>query len=80
METGVNSSLQPNCHDQIIFAKINSYFLYPPPCKKTLWYYEKAVTDFIRRAIDKFDWFRALSNVNIDKKSFLFAMINIRLG
>ena len=31
MESGVNSSLHPNCHHQIVFAKINLKSCYRPP-------------------------------------------------
>ena len=72
MESGVYSSLHPTCHHQVIFVKFNLSILHPPPCERTVWFYEKANPELIRRAIDEFDWTRALSNVSIDKKSFLF--------
>lgn len=55
-------------HQQIIFAKINISILYPPPYKGTVWYYEKADTELIRRAIDQFYWLKVLSKVNIEEK------------
>ena len=72
IESGVHSFLHPNCHHQVVFAKFNLSNLYPPPYDRTVWFYEKANPELIRRAIDEFDWTRALSNVSIDKKSFLF--------
>ena len=52
---------------------------YPPPFERTVWYYERANTELIRRAIDQFDWVRALSNVNVDEKVYFFTktLLNI---
>ena len=44
----------------VIFNDILSIF-YPPPDEKTVWYYEKANTELVRRAIDRFDWWKTLS-------------------
>ena len=68
MESGIHSSLHSNCHRQIVFAKFNLSIFYPPPYERTVWYYERANTELIRRSIDQFDWVRALSNVNFDEK------------
>ena len=35
----------------------------------TIWHYERPNTEFIRRAIDQFDFLRALSNVNGDENA-----------
>ena len=72
MESGIHSSLHSNCHHQIVFAKFNLSIFYPPPYERTVWYYERANTELIRRAIDQFDWLRALSNVNVDEKVYFF--------
>ena len=45
IESGFNSSLHPNCHPQIVFAKINLNICYPPPYD--IWHYEKANADLI---------------------------------
>ena len=49
MESGVHSSLHPNCHHQIVFAKISLKIYYPPPYKRKTWHY-----DLIRRSMDQF--------------------------
>ena len=79
MESGIHSSFHSNCHHQIVFAKFNLSIFYPPPYERTVWYYERAHTELIRRAIDRFDWVRALFNVNVDEKVYLFTktLINI---
>ena len=46
---------------------------------KTIWYYERANTELIRRAFDQFDWVRALSNIDVDEKVYIFTktLLNI---
>ena len=34
MESGVHSSLHPNCHHQITYAKFNLKIYYPPPYER----------------------------------------------
>ena len=52
MESGVHSSLHPNCHHQIVFAKINLKICYPSHYEREIWHYEKANADLIYRSID----------------------------
>ena len=42
-ESGVHSSLQPNCHQQVIYAKFNLKVHYPPQ----VWHYKEADTNLI---------------------------------
>ena len=79
MESGIHSSLQSNCHHQIVFAKFYLSIFYPLSYERTVWYYERANTELMRRAIDQFDWLRALSNVNVDEKVYFFTktLLNI---
>ena len=79
MESGLYSSLHPSCHHQLDFSKFNLSILYPPPYERTVWFYEKANLELIRRPINEFDWIRALSNVSIDKKVCYFTetLLNI---
>ena len=68
MESGVLSSLHASCHHQILYQILyNLSILYPPPYERTVSFYKKANPELIRRAINEFDWTRALSNVSIDK-------------
>ena len=79
MESGIHSSLHSNCYHQIVFAKFNLSIFYPPPYERTVWSYERANTELIRRAIDQFDWLRALSNVSFNEKVYFFTktLLNI---
>ena len=72
IDLGAHSSLHPNCHHQVVFGKFNLSILYPPLYERKVWFYEKANPEFIRRAINEFDWIRALSNVSIDRKVCYF--------
>ena len=72
MESEAHSSLHPNCHHQVVFAKSNLSILYPLPYERTVWSYEKADPELIRRAFNEFDWTRSLSNVSVDEKVCYF--------
>ena len=72
MESGVHSSLPPNCHHQIVFAKINLKICYPPPYERETWHYEKANADLICRSIDQFPWDNRFSNLDVNQKVHLF--------
>ena len=56
MNSGVHSSLHPNCHHQIIFSKINLKIEYPPPYERLVWNYGKANVDAINLVINRFNW------------------------
>ena len=45
MESGVYSSLHPNCSHQITYAKFNLKTYYPAPYEREIWHYEKANVD-----------------------------------
>ena len=79
MESGIHPSLHSNGHHQIIFAKWNLFIFYPSPCERTVWHYERENTELTIRAIDQFDWLRALSNVNVDENVYFFTktLLNI---
>ena len=71
VESGVHSSLHPNCHHQIVFAKINLKICYPPPYERKIWHYEKANADLIRRSIDQFSWDNRFSRIDVNQKVYL---------
>ena len=68
MESGVHSSLHPNCHHQINDAKFNLKIYYPPLYEREIWQYEKASVDHIRRSIDEFSWEWCFANTSVNKK------------
>ena len=68
----VHSSLHPNCHHQIVFAKLNLHIVYPPPYLREIWHYREANTGLIRRVIKEFNWERAFSNTSVNEKVDIF--------
>ena len=60
-ESGVHPSLFQTCHHQIIYAKIDLRFYLPPPYERQVWFYDRAETELINRAISNFDWEHAFS-------------------
>ena len=79
MESGIHSLLYSNSHHQIVFAKFSLSIFYPPLYERTVWYYERANTELIRKAIDQSDWLRALSNVNVDENVYFFTKMLLNI-
>ena len=71
-DSGVHFSLYPNCHHEIVFAKLNLHIVYLPPYLREIWHYRELNTGFIRRAIKEFTWERALLNTSVDGKVDIF--------
>ena len=40
MDSGVHASLNPNCHHQIVYAKLNLKIEYPPLYERLVWDYK----------------------------------------
>ena len=55
IDSDIHPSLHLNCHDQIIFCKLNLKIEYPPIYAREVWDYGNAQTDLINRVIDQFD-------------------------
>ena len=73
MNSGVHSSLRPNCHHQIIHAKFYLKIFYPPPYERVVWHYQDANNDLIQRSISQFNWERAFSNKGVNKQISIFS-------
>ena len=73
IDSGVHSSLHPNCHHQIIYTKFNLEIIYPPPYLQEVWHYKDANIEFIRRANNAFNWTSVNEKVNI----FNYTILNI---
>ena len=71
-DSDVNSSLYPNCHLQIVFAKLNLDIVHPPPYLRKIRHCREANTRFIRRAIKQFNWERAFLNTSVNEKVDIF--------
>ena len=73
IDSGVHSSLHPNCHHQIIYTKFNLEIIYPPPYLQEVWHYKDANIEFIRSADNAFNWTSVNEKVNI----FNYTILNI---
>ena len=56
MNSGVHSSLHPNCHHHIVHSRFNLNIYYPPPCQPLIWDYKKADSTKIRKTLDTVNW------------------------
>ena len=56
MESEVHSSLHPNFHHQITYAKFNLKIHYPVPYEREIWHYDQPNVDHIRKAVDLIPW------------------------
>ena len=56
VNSGVHSSPHPNCHLQIVFAKITLKIYKPPPYERDVWYYQETNVIFIRPKILDFSF------------------------
>ena len=72
MHFDVQPSLHPNCHHQIIFAKLNltNFYRLTFIVKQLVWYYQQP--NFIKRAIELSDWEKSLSNLDVNKQVSVF--------
>ena len=61
---GIHPSLHENCHHQIVYSKFDLKIFYPPPYERTVWHYQQADTELIKRSLESFDWKNAFSNCN----------------
>ena len=55
MDSGIHPTLNPKCHHQIIYSKLNLKIEYPPPYTCEIWDYNRTKTDLINRFIESFD-------------------------
>ena len=54
-DSGVHPSLHQNCHQQMIFAKVDMKIFYPPPYERLIWVYRNANVEAINSAIESSD-------------------------
>ena len=52
--------------------KFGLRIFYPPPYERNVWRYKQTNIELIRRAIDNFDWNRALDNVSPNRQVSIF--------
>ena len=72
MESGVQPSLHPNCHHQLVFARFDISIYYLPLYERTVCYYKRANSDLIQRPIELFNWDKELRINHVDKQIIFF--------
>ena len=78
-DSGVHASLHPNCHHQIVYAKLNLKTEYPPLYERLIWDYNKTDTQLLNCTIETFSWEKLLEDKNVNDPLHLFnkTMFNI---
>ena len=79
INSGIHSSIHPNCHHQIIHAEIDFKIFFPPPYERRIWHYKRADCEGIKGCIFNFDWEAAFLNKGIDEQveTFNNVILNI---
>ena len=68
LDSGILPSLNPKCHHQIVFCKINFKIPFPPSFERKIWDFSKADPILIRRAIDMVDWDNFFEGLDVNGK------------
>ena len=62
MDSDVHSPLHPNCHYQVVCAKLNLKAEYPTLYEQLVWDYKNTNTQLLNRTIETFNWEKLLQN------------------
>ena len=80
LDSGTRASLDPKCHHQIIYCKVNFRIPPPPTSERKTWHYNRSNTDAIQRSMKNFPWhqhFNLNHDVNWQVKTFTEIVLNI---
>ena len=80
LDGGTHSSLDPLCHHQIIYCKVNFRIPPPSPFERKIWHFNRANTAAIKRSMTNFPWLQHLSlntDPNWHVKTFIDTVLNI---
>ena len=56
VDSGTNSTLNPKCHHQITYCKLNLIIKYPPTYQRLVWDFKRANVESIKRSIELVNW------------------------
>ena len=65
LDCGTRSSLDPFCHHDIVYCKVNFTIPPPPPLDRKIWHFNRANSAAIKRSMHRFPWLQQL-NLNTD--------------
>ena len=80
LDSGTRPSLDPYCHHQIIYDKINVRVPPPPPFERKIWHFNRANSAAIKLSMVSFPWLQHLSlntYPNCQAKSFTDIFLSI---
>ena len=79
VNSGVHTSLHPNCHHHIIHSSFNLNISYPPPYQRFIWDYKKADSKNIQKDLDSVNWERLFDqkDINAQVAAFNETILNI---
>ena len=72
IESGIQGSLDLNCHHPIVFAKSNLEIEYDRLYERSVWDYKHANEQLINRVIERFNWERSFEGKNAHNQVHLF--------
>ena len=68
VNSGIHSSLHPNCHHEIVHTSFNVDIYYPPPYQRLIWDYKKPDSTNIRKALDSVNWERLFDKKDLNSQ------------
>ena len=80
LDSGTRSSIDPFCHHQIIYCKVNFRIPPPLPFERKVWHFNRANMNAIKRSMTNFPWLQHLSlnnDPNWQVKTFTDIVLNI---
>ena len=79
MDSGVHVSVHPNCHHEIVNAKLNLKVEYSRLYERLVWDYKKTNTQLLNGTTETINWEKLLENKNVNEQLYLFnkTMLNI---
>ena len=72
VDSGTHSSLNPKCHHQITYCKLNLNIKYPPPYQRLVRDYKRADAESIKRSIKVVNWETLFHDKTIHKQVSTF--------
>ena len=77
VDFGIHPSLHESCHHQTIYSKFDLKIFYPPLYERTVWHYQQANTELVKRSLENFDWERAFSNCNPNEQVSVLTVLTV---